>query len=222
MPNYLEVRYNKNTKPYTGYPSQLARYLFERLAMKKGDKLLDIGCGRGDFTKEFSDLGLEVAGMDREKGDSEMLQGIDIRIQEDLEQDRFPFEDNRFDVVFSKSVIEHIQNPDSFMKEQLRVLKPGGRIICMTPDWHSQMFIFYDDYTHVHPYTCKGLQELFAMHGFKESEAELFYQLPIIWKYPWLKIVSRALQLLGPVKRIYKNKFMRWSRELMILGTGVK
>lgn len=222
MPNYLDVVYSKEKRPHTDYPVHLANYLFNRFAMKQGDTLLDIGCGRGDFTKGFKDIGLEVSGIDRERGDSEMLQGIDIRIQEDLEQDRFPFEDNRFDVVFSKSVIEHIQNPDSFMKEQLRVLKPGGRIICMTPDWHSQMFIFYDDYTHVHPYTCKGLQELFAMHGFKESEAELFYQLPIIWKYPWLKIVSRILQLLGPVKRIYKNNFMRWSRELMILATGVK
>ena len=41
---------------------------------------MDIGCGRGDFTKGFKDLGLEISGIDRERGDSEMLQGIDIRI----------------------------------------------------------------------------------------------------------------------------------------------
>lgn len=190
--------------------------------MKKGGKLLDIGCGRGDFTRGFCDLGLEVSGIDREKGDSEMLQGIDVRVNQDLERDVFPLVDGSFDVVFSKSVIEHIRDPNHFMKEMYRVLKPGGRVITMTPDWHSQMFIFYDDPTHIHPYTCTGLRDLFAMHGLKQPEAELFYQLPIVWKYSALKIVCKSLQLLGPVKKIEKNKFLRWSRELMILGSATK
>lgn len=223
MPNYLEVRYNKNTKPYTDYPAQFARYLFERFQMKQGDRLLDVGCGRGDFTKGFKDLGLEVAGIDREKGDSEMLYGIDMRLNDDLEHNPFPFEDGSFDIVFSKSVVEHIWNPSNFMKETYRVLKPGGRVITMTPDWQSQMYIFYDDPTHVHPYTITGLRDLLAMYGFKESEAELFYQLPVVWKHPFVKIICRSLQhWLGPVKKIYRNKFMRWSRELMILGSAVK
>jgi SAM-dependent methyltransferase len=222
MPNYLDVVYNKEKRPHTDYPSKLAGYLFERFHMQKGDRFLDIGCGRGDFTKAFKDLGLQVAGIDREKGDSEFLQDIDVRIQEDLGNSSFPFPDNSFDVVFSKSVIEHIRGPENFMKEQLRVLKPDGRIIAMVPDWHSQMFIFYDDPTHVHPYTAVGLSDLFSMHGFQNVQSELFYQLPILWKYPFLKFISQSLQLLGPVKKIYTNKFIRWSRELMILASGTK
>jgi len=95
-------------------------------------------------------------------------------------------------------------------------------VITMTPDWQSQMFIFYDDYTHVHPYTCTGLRDMFAMYGFKEAHAELFYQLPIVWKYPAIKIICKGLQMLGPVKKIEKNKFLRWSRELMILANATK
>jgi len=190
--------------------------------MKKGDKLLDIGCGRGDFTRAFKDLGLDVTGIDREKGDKAVLDGIDVRLSDDFENNAFPFEDNSFDIVFSKSVIEHVGKPNNFMRETHRVLKPGGRVVTMTPDWHSQMYIFYDDPTHLHPYTCTGLKDLLAMYGFKEIKAELFYQLPVVWKYPFMKIVCLGLQLLGPVKKIYKNKLIRWSRELMILGTGIK
>ena len=221
MSNYIKVFYNENILPYTEYPSRLCGYLFRRFGMKQGDKLLDVGCGRGDFAKGFKDLGLEVFGIDREKGNSEMLKGIEIRLS-DIENDSFPFSDETFDIVFSKSVIEHFWKPDNFIKECRRVLKPGGRIIVMTPDWQSQRRIFYDDYTHVHPYTTTSLNGLLKIYGFREVTSEKFYQLPILWKHSWLKIFSKCLQILGPVKKIHKNKFIRWSRELMILASGKK
>lgn len=221
MPNYIKVFYSENILPYTEYPLRLSTYLFNRFNMKKGDKFFDVGCGRGEFARGFKSLGLEVSGMDREKGNSEMLNGIDFKLG-DIESNSFPFSDQKFDFVFSKSAIEHLQMPDNFIKEIYRILKPGGRIIVMTPDWQSQRRIFYDDYTHVHPYTKTGLRDLLKAHGFENIETEIFYQLPILWKYPWLKIFSKCLQIFGPPKRIYKNKFTRWSRELMILGTGIK
>ncbi len=221
MSNYIKVFYNQKNLPYTKYPSGLCGYLFQRFGMKRGDKLLDVGCGRGDFVREFKDLGLEVFGIDREKGDSKMLKGIEVKLR-DIENESFLFNDGIFDFVFSKSVIEHLWTPDNFIKEIYRVLKPGGRIIIMAPDWHSQRWIFYDDYTHVHPYTTASLNNLLKAYGFKELTSEKFYQLPVLWKHPWLKIFSKLLQVLGPVKKIYKNKFIRWSRELMILASGKK
>jgi len=193
--------------------------------MKKGDKLLDVGCGRGDFSKGFKDLGLEVFCLDKDKICSgirkELLRGIELQYA-DVEKDAFPYENERFDFVFSKSLIEHLSKPDNFTKESYRVLKKGGRKIIMTPDWQSQRCIFFNDYTHVRPYMVNGLADLLKIYNFKSVQAELFYQLPVLWKYPQLKIFSRFLQLFGPPQKIYKNKFFRWSRELMILGTGIK
>lgn len=221
MSNYLKVVYNIKDRPYTDYPFQLCSYLFKKLTMKKGDKLLDVGCGRGDFSKGFKDLGLEVFGLDINRPQPEMLKGVKVRYV-NIESDKFPFGDKSFDIVFSKSVIEHLRSPDNFIKEIHRVLKPGGVVIMLTPDWQSQMRIFFNDYTHVHPYTVTGLGDLLKIAGFKNVSSEIFYQLPVLWKYPWLKIFSRLLQIFGPVKKIHKNKFIRWSKELMILGTGVK
>ena len=99
------------------------------------------------------------------------------------------------------------------MEECKRILKPGGRIIAMVADWQTCMDIYYDDYIHVQPYTVNGLRDLLKIYGFKDVTAEQFYQLPIVWKYPLIKIISKGLQKLGPVKRISKNKFYRWSRE---------
>ena len=53
----------------------------------------------------------------------------------------------------------------------------------MVPDWQSCMFIYYDDFTHVQPYTVTGLRDALRMFGFRDVESELFYQLPVVWKY---------------------------------------
>lgn len=221
MRSYLGVVYDANTRPHTAYPAQLAEYFIERFGLEEGGRFLDVGCGRGDFMKAFNGAGFDVIGVDIEKLESAVLDGTEV-LQVDIEKENLPFDDNSFDIVFSKSVLEHVSNPEHFFREQLRVLKPGGKIFCLTPDWMTQMKIFYNDHTHKKPYTKEGLRKALTISGFQEVRCELFYQLPLIWKYPSLKIIARLLQILGPVNKLHKNKFIRWSRELMILGVGVK
>ena len=221
MTNYIDVVYDEKVRPYTGYPLELCKYLFNRFDMKEGNKLLDVGCGRGDFLKGFKDISLEVYGLDIEKSNTKILEGLEVRYS-NLEKELFPFENQTFDVVFSKSVIEHLFNPDNFIKECHRVLKPGGRIIIMTPDWSSLMKIFFDDYTHRQPYTVTAIKDFLDIYGFKEVSSELFYQLPIVWKFPIIKIFSCILRQFIPVTTKSKIKFIRWSLELMVLGTGIK
>lgn len=140
----------------------------------------------------------------------------------DLNQDKLPFPDEYFDAVFSKSVIEHIDNVEHYMSEMKRVLKSGGRLILMAPDWESQYKIFYQDPTHIHPYTVKSFERLLNMFEFQDVESEKFVQLPSVWKSRWARLFSSLIRMAGPVKKIYRNKFIRFSRELMVLGSGVK
>lgn len=221
MRSYIDVVYDERVRPHTEYPFQLCKYLFNRFKMKRGYKLLDVGCGRGDFLKGFKDLGLDVCGLDNEKSHSQMLKGIEVRYA-NIENEPFPFDSQMLDVVFSKSLIEHLFNPESFMRECNRVLKPAGRVIIMTPDWISQMKTFFDDYTHRQPYTVTAVKDILNIFGFKEVTSELFYQLPILWRCPLLKILSSILGLFVPVTTKSRIRFVRWSVELMILGTGIK
>ena len=85
----------------------------------------------------------------------------------DISKDRFPFDDESFDIVFTKSVIEHIIDPSFFLKECRRVLKPAGLIIILTPDWVSHIVNFYDDPTHLRPYTEKSIIKLMQLYGLK-------------------------------------------------------
>jgi SAM-dependent methyltransferase len=221
VPGYIDTIYNEKIRPVTTYPNELIVHLCERFHIKQGAKILDVGCGRGDFLNAFKAYGLKAYGVDRDPSGAKCAPDVDIQSC-DVERSVFPYEDQGFDIVFSKSVIEHLSDAENFMKESYRVLKPGGRIILMTPDWVSTMKIFYDDYTHRQPFTVAGVKDMLDIFGFRETKAELFYQLPVLWRYPLLKIVSRVLQIFVPANSNRKNKFLRWSVELMVLGSGVK
>ena len=83
----------------------------------------------------------------------------------------WPYADNTFDIVYSKSFIEHLTDPVSFLNESYRVLKPGGTIVTLTPDWVSGYKKFYDDYTHKSPFTVVSLKNIKTASGFENVEA---------------------------------------------------
>ena len=63
-PNYVDVIYNPNVKPFTNYPAKLINYLSKRYKLVKNSTLLELGCGRGEFLKEFIDHGMIGYGVD--------------------------------------------------------------------------------------------------------------------------------------------------------------
>lgn len=219
--DYISSVYDTKSHPITKYPHQLCKYLFDRFKMREGQKLLDVGCGHGDFTYNFKKLKLNVTGLDISNPNSDFLKDINIKYS-NFETEAFPFEDESVDIVFSKSVIEHLNNPTNFLKEIHRVLKKEGIIIIMAPDWVSQMKIYYDDWTHKTPYTTKSMNDVLKMFGFKNIKTELFYQLPVLWKIPQLKMFGWLIRHLIPITFETKIKIVRWSRELMIIGYGRK
>ncbi len=211
--SYLSVVY-KN-RPETDYPFQLAKYLCKRYGILPHKYLLDVGCGLGKFMDAFDQrCGLICHGLDWESGRSDTQKC-------DVFRARWPYPSNHFDVVFMKSIIEHGLSPDWMLSETMRVLKPGGRIIILAPDWVSQMETFWEDPSHMKPYTVQSIRDLLLINKFENVESELFYQLPIVWKYPILKRIGFMFNILS-VPQARRMGKIRWMRELMILGTGTK
>jgi ubiquinone/menaquinone biosynthesis C-methylase UbiE len=217
--NYLSVVYDDKSHPYTDYPKQLCSYLFQSFELKKGMKMLEPGCGRGEFLNNFKELGLDVVGVDISAEAANFENGLDVKIC-DVENEKLPFNDNTFDVIYSKSFIEHLYYPERYLEEAFRVLKPGGVLITLVPDWESNYKIYCDDFTHRTPFTNVALKDAYEMYGFLEVNVFKFRQLPIVWKYPKLNYLCAAISPLIPVRT--KNKFLRWSRELMLVGSGRK
>jgi SAM-dependent methyltransferase len=84
----------------------------------------------------------------------------------DVTRDKLPLEPASADLVMMNHVIEHLPDPSLVLGECQRVLKPGGALYLRTPDIGRVGFAFYDDPTHVKPYTPVALEATVIRFGF--------------------------------------------------------
>lgn len=231
MSSYLETIYFRDEHKERDYPQLLCDYLAKKYFLKdnntQGRKILDIGSGKGNHLVGFARKGIEAYGIDKRRECVCALDTFDIR-ECNVECEPFPFADNFFDFVYSKSLIEHVMNTDNILLESLRVLKTGGVAVFMTPDWRSQLKFFWDDYTHVKAFTRKSLQNAMIINGFCDVDCSYFLQLPIVWKYPWLRGLTEIIALVPDFLK-WKDKresefrrLIRFSKEKMLLSVGYK
>ena len=69
------------------------------------------------------------------------------------------FDDASFDVVFASNLLEHLERAqsDRLLAEAVRVLRPGGLLILLQPNFRLQPGRYFDDYTHVAIFTDQSL-----------------------------------------------------------------
>jgi SAM-dependent methyltransferase len=220
--DYVDVVYNEQDRPLTSYPDKLARYLFNRYGVKSGQTLLDIGCGRGEFLQGFINCGVQGFGFDRSNVAQKYCPQADLRTA-DLENSPLPYEDNSFDVVYSKSVIEHFYYPEKLVQEMFRVLKPGGLAITLCPDWEFNYRIYFEDYTHRTPFMRSSLRDIQLVHGFDNVQVERFRQLPVLWRYGGALVPAAELTRVF-IPGFFKphSKWVRFSKEIMLLSSATK
>ena len=111
-------------------------YLLERilsiLDKEKRGKVLDIGCGDGDYAYNLHKMGFDVLAGDMDV--ERFRYHNQIKFQKCNITEKLPFEDNSFDYVLLVEVIEHLKNPYDVIRELRRILRPGGGLILSTPN----------------------------------------------------------------------------------------
>lgn len=107
-----------------------------------------------------------------------------------------PFKDNSFDAVLSLAVLEHVKDPFQAARELVRVLKPGGELVCCVP--FLQPLHGYPH--HYYNMTYQGLQNLFP--SLAEKRIEVYGATQPIWALTWM-LSSYANGLPEDVRRLF-------------------
>ena len=98
-------------------------------------RIVDVACGTGRLRPFLGDMLESYVGVDAVHYDG-LSNGIAF-MRADLNRDPIPVPDGSADVAISIETIEHLENPRAFMRELVRITKPGGWIVVTTPNQRS-------------------------------------------------------------------------------------
>ncbi len=152
-------------------------------------RVLDVGCGGGALLRTIDApfmIGLDHAapGLARTRAEAPRVRlvcGDSLSL---------PVADQSVDAVLAQHVIEHIEDPERACRDWLRVLRPGGGLLVLTPNGRfSDASVFHDE-THVHIFNAAELTLLLERAGFDIRERRTlglpwfrdYHALPAGWR----------------------------------------
>jgi len=148
--------------------------------------ILDVGCATGRLLDSIAEKGgVRLAGFDLAPKIVDVARsklahrGVDVELKCADAEDSLPWPSHRFDVVTMTGVLHHFFNPHAALKEVIRVLRPGGRLIMVDPCFFTPMREFFNLCLRVHPhagdyyfYTPQQTKALLSAMGWREIRCE--------------------------------------------------
>lgn len=125
---------------------------FDRLGLRAGDRVLDLGCGAGRHAFEMYRRGADVIAFDQDADELAGVRDLFVAMKEagevpagaeaDVKEGdalALPFADGEFDRVVAAEILEHIPADIQAIDELTRVLRPGGTLAVSVPRWFPEI-----------------------------------------------------------------------------------
>jgi 2-polyprenyl-3-methyl-5-hydroxy-6-metoxy-1,4-benzoquinol methylase len=170
-------------------------------------KLLDVGCGDGSYLAFMKELGYQALGIDPDPEAVRVAKeyyGITVYCGT---IDQVELAEEEFDAITIRHVIEHMHDPMAALQASYKLLKPGGKLVILTPNVRSLIhFLFKDAWSldpprHLILFSPKALRRMVEDAGFN---VVLFKTIPSPWylETVWLyriKQMNARLNVLGSI-----------------------
>lgn len=167
-------------------------------------EVLDVGCGLGFFISKATE-GANPVGIDSNfKAIEHCRKNGNISIVGNAVE--IPIGSGKMDGVMCAHLLEHLTEPEKAFIEFHRVLKDNGILIVRVPPFNSS---FYDDWTHIRPFTEKSLIRLASFCGFNVIKVDYYhYDLPFLnWENISPRLLNRIRHL--PIIQFVINTLIR-------------
>ena len=197
--------------------------MIKLMSLKKGEKVLDVGCASQIFKPYVEKCGGIYKGLDISEG----FQPDYVCDAEDMSI----IDDDEFDWVVLSDILEHLPNPKRTIAEAYRIAK---KVIAVVPNWYRlERFSFlprHPNDRHITRKPPKGWLEEFEKTGFEITQVKGFFYVPSIAFYPVLPLVAidrifrtRPFLIFDSLvdKHFSDKNFIRYlGQELIIVGKG--
>jgi SAM-dependent methyltransferase len=165
-------------------------------------RLLDVGCGTGEFLVRMRDAGWEVRGIEPHLPSAAVAREAGVEVdQVSLEQARF--EERSFHAITLNHVIEHLHDPRGAVARCRELLRPRGTLWIATPNIEALGHLRFgphwfglDPPRHLVLFTGRSLERLIREEGFADSRRLRAYRAEVT--YPPSSALARGEDLPGP------------------------
>ncbi|MCW8908804.1 MAG: class I SAM-dependent methyltransferase [Sedimenticola sp.] len=178
---YSQALYNNDDEPLETAQQRKLDFAIKSCALKRGDHVLDVGCGWGSFMERAGQLGIQVTGLTISHQSEKFVQALIDCLQlpaQVLNQDFLRHEaPESYDAIVILGVMEHLPDYSVVMQRIMRLLKPGGRV-------YIDASAFRDKYvkpTFVSRYIFPGDHSYFCLHEFLTAVASTPMELLTVY-----------------------------------------
>jgi SAM-dependent methyltransferase len=156
-------------------------------------KILDVGCGTGELGRHRGESGFEIHGVDGDPGAVQKARRFEHALCLDLESGALPYEDESFDAVLARDILEHLHDPNRLAHEIYRVIRPGGLLVASVVMARPRKV--WADYTHVRGFTLSSARLLLEDAGFRVDRIYRMGPVPLSSRLGFVKWVPLLLRL---------------------------
>jgi 2-polyprenyl-3-methyl-5-hydroxy-6-metoxy-1,4-benzoquinol methylase len=204
--------------------------LMVQISGKKTGKLLDYGCGTGDFIKILQDVKWEVSGLEPDEGARKLAQNKvgEARVNDLSKLNSL---DNKYDVITCWHVVEHIHELNSTLEKLIAAMHPNGKLVIAVPNITSYDSLHYKEFwaaldvpRHLYHFRPSDIENLAKNHGLKLERTlpmvfDSFYVSMLSEKYKGGSVVKAFwMGLISNIKAASKGN-NTYSSQIYILKT---